>query len=66
MEGEASVERPVLPGTDCRMLVVMGVPTGIGLQERYLTERLNANAQFRDRIRTRLTVGRCGRPRTGR
>jgi hypothetical protein len=52
-----------LPGTDCRMLIVMGVPTGIGLQERYLTERLNANAQFRDRIRTRLTqaVGRCTR-----
>lgn len=52
-----------LPGTDCRMLVVIGVPTGIGLQERYLTERLNANAQFQDRIRTRLTqaVGRCTR-----
>ncbi len=52
-----------LPGTDCRMLVVIGVPTGIGLQERYLTERLNANAQFQDRIRTRLTqaLGRCTR-----
>jgi len=52
-----------LPGTDCRMLVVIGVPTGIGLQERYLTERLNATAQFQDRIRTRLTqaVGRCTR-----
>jgi hypothetical protein len=52
-----------LPGTDCRMLVVIGVPTGIGMQERYLTERLNANSQFQDRIRTRLTqaVGRCTR-----
>lgn len=52
-----------LPGTDCRMLVVSGVPTGIGLQERYLTERLNANTQLQDRIRTRLTqaVGRCTR-----
>lgn len=52
-----------LPGTDCRMLVVISVPTGIGLQERYLTERLNALTQFQDRIRTRLTqaVGRCTR-----
>ncbi len=52
-----------LPGADCRMLVVIGVPTGVGLQERYLTERLNAHSQFQDRIRTRLTqaLGRCTR-----
>lgn len=52
-----------LPGTDCRMLVIVGVPTGIGLQERYMTERLNASAQLQDRIRTRLTqaLGRCTR-----
>src|SRR5438094_1166318 len=45
------------------MLAVVGLPTGINLQERYLIERLGAKSQFQDRIRTRTTqaMGRCTR-----
>jgi Helicase C-terminal domain len=52
-----------LPGTDCRMLVVYGRPTGATLLERYFLERLGATSVLRDRIRTRVTqaVGRCTR-----
>ncbi len=52
-----------LPGADCRMLAVVGLPTGMSLQERYLIERLGAKSQFQDRIRTRTTqaMGRCTR-----
>jgi hypothetical protein len=52
-----------LPGTDCRMLVVYGRPTGATLLERYYMDRLGATSVLRDRIRTRVTqaVGRCTR-----
>jgi Rad3-related DNA helicase len=52
-----------LPGTDCRMLVVSGRPSGATLLERYFMERLGATSVLRDRIRTRVTqaVGRCTR-----
>lgn len=52
-----------LPGDDCRMLAVVGLPGGMSLQERYLIERVGAKAQFQDRIRTRVTqaMGRCTR-----
>lgn len=52
-----------LPGEDCRMLTLAGLPSGAGLQEQYLMERLGAVSQFRDRIRTRVTqaMGRCTR-----
>jgi hypothetical protein len=51
------------PGEACRNLVVFGLPSGSSLQEAYLVYRLNATAQLRDRIRTRVTqaVGRCTR-----
>ena len=51
------------PGSDCRNLVVFGIPTGSSLQEAYLVHRLNATSQLRDRIRTRVTqaVSRCTR-----
>lgn len=52
-----------LPDDACRLLVVHGLPVGITLQERFLSERLGATALLRDRIRTRLTqaMGRCTR-----
>lgn len=52
-----------LPDDACRVLVVHGLPAGITLQERFLSERLGATALLRDRIRTRLSqaMGRCTR-----
>lgn len=52
-----------LPGDACRMLVIVDLPTGVSLQERYLISRVGAVAQLRDRIRTRVTqaIGRCTR-----
>jgi hypothetical protein len=51
------------PGDDCRNMLVYSLPTGANLQEAYMVHRLNAVAQLRDRIRTRITqaVGRCTR-----
>jgi len=55
-----------LPGDDCRMLILVGLPAGAGLQERFLMERLGAASLLRDRIRTRVTqaMGRCTRDET--
>ena len=52
-----------LPGNDCRVMVLWGLPTGVGLQEKYLLKRLGAVSLLRDRIRTRITqaMGRCTR-----
>ena len=52
-----------LPGEDCRLLSLVNLPTGAGLQERFMMERLGAVSQLRDRIRTRVTqaMGRCTR-----
>ncbi len=52
-----------LPGSDCRMLVIAGRPTGATLLERYYLDRLGATSVLRDRLRTRITqaMGRCTR-----
>jgi hypothetical protein len=52
-----------LPGDDCRFIVLEGMPTGSGLQEKYLINRLGVSSQLRNRIRTRVTqaMGRCTR-----
>jgi hypothetical protein len=52
-----------LPGSDCRMLVIVGRPTGATLLERYFIDRLGATSVLRDRLRTRITqaMGRCTR-----
>jgi hypothetical protein len=52
-----------LPGTDCRMLVIVGRPTGATLLERYFMDKLGATSVLRDRLRTRITqaMGRCTR-----
>lgn len=55
-----------LPGDDCRLLIMAGVPVGTNLQERFLFHRLGVNAPYRDRLRTRFTqgAGRCCRNST--
>lgn len=52
-----------LPGEDCRLLALIGLPKGAGLQERFLMDKLGAGTLLRDRIRTRVTqaMGRCTR-----
>lgn len=52
-----------LPGDACRLLVIAGLPRGINLQERFLSERLAAGSVLRDRVLTRFAqgVGRCTR-----
>jgi hypothetical protein len=51
------------PGDECRNAVVYGLPLGAGLQETFLTQRLNAFSIIQDRVRTRVTqaMGRCTR-----
>jgi len=55
-----------LPGDDCRLLIMAGLPVGTNLQERFLFHRLGVNAPYRDRLRTRFTqgAGRCCRNST--
>ena len=55
-----------LPGELCRVAVVEGLPRSLGLQERFLYEKLQAQAELRDRIRTRVVqaFGRCTRDET--
>lgn len=55
-----------LPGPLCRVVVVEGLPRSLGLQERFLYEKLQAQAELRDRIRTRVVqaFGRCTRDET--
>lgn len=52
-----------LPGDTCRRLALAGMPGYGDLHETFLTRRLGAYAQFRDRLRTRITqgLGRCTR-----
>lgn len=55
-----------LPGDLCRVAVVEGLPRSLSLQERFLHEKLQAQAELRDRIRTRVVqaFGRCTRDET--
>lgn len=52
-----------LPGTACRVVVLGGKPDAVGLQERFLSERAEANAALAERLRTRIVqgAGRCTR-----
>lgn len=52
-----------LPGDACRLLILVDLPRGINLQERFLSERLAAGSVLRDRVLTRFAqgVGRCTR-----
>ncbi|MFF5265023.1 DEAD/DEAH box helicase [Actinomadura viridis] len=46
-----------LPGEACRMIVLVGSPSGAHLQERFLHDSAGAVVALRERIRTRLTQG---------
>lgn len=52
-----------LPGNACRIVVLGGKPDAVGLQERFLSERAEANAALAERMRTRIVqgAGRCTR-----
>lgn len=52
-----------LPGNACRVVVLDGKPDAVGLQEKFLSERADANAALAERIRTRIVqgAGRCTR-----
>lgn len=52
-----------LPGDVCRLEIIDGLPRAMSLQETFMLDRLNATAELRDRIRTRVTqaLGRCTR-----
>lgn len=52
-----------LPGDACRIVVLGGKPDAVGLQERFLSERAEANAALAERLRTRIVqgAGRCTR-----
>ena len=46
-----------LPDNACRLIVMVGRPTGAHLQERFLYESLGAQVVLNERIRTRITQG---------
>lgn len=52
-----------LPDQACRLIVMSGLPRGAHLQERFLSDRLEAGRVIDERVRTRLTqgAGRCTR-----
>lgn len=55
-----------LPGEQCEVILISGLPTGTHLQERFLYEAVGAKSVLRERIRTRLMqgMGRATRSRT--
>lgn len=52
-----------LPGDACRIVVLAGKPDALSLQEKFLSERADANAAIAERLRTRIVqgAGRCTR-----
>jgi hypothetical protein len=52
-----------LPGEACRVVVLRGMPDAVSLQEKFLSERAQANAALSERRRTRIVqgAGRCTR-----
>lgn len=52
-----------LPGDQCRLLFIEGLPKATNLQERFLMSRMGANTLFNERIQTRVlqAIGRCTR-----
>ena len=53
-----------LPDDVCRIVVLDGKPEAVGLQERFLSERAEANSALLERIRTRIVQG-AGRSTRG-
>ena len=54
------------PNSDCRLLVVDGMPKAVNLQERFLISRMGASVLLNDRLMTRIVqaFGRCTRSAT--
>lgn len=46
-----------LPGDDCRLLILDGLPIAVNALERFLHQRLSATGLLGERMRTRLTQG---------
>lgn len=57
-----------LPGQQCQLVVLEGLPTGTHLQERFLAETVGAGELLRERIRARILqgMGRATRSRADR
>ncbi|PPB08842.1 DEAD/DEAH box helicase [Brevibacillus laterosporus] len=55
-----------LTGDECRLEIMMGLPTAANLQERFLETRMVASILLQDRVRTRIVqaIGRCTRSAT--
>lgn len=53
-----------LPGDTCRIVVLDGKPDAVSLQEKFLSERAEANAALAERVRTRIVQG-AGRATRG-
>ncbi|MCC3332967.1 DEAD/DEAH box helicase [Nocardia abscessus] len=53
-----------LPGKACRVVVLGGKPDAVGLQEKFLSERAEANVALAERLRTRIVQG-AGRATRG-
>jgi hypothetical protein len=55
-----------LAGDECRLEIMMGLPTAANLQERFLETRMVASILLQDRVRTRIVqaIGRCTRSAT--
>lgn len=53
-----------LPNHACRIVVLDGKPDAVGLQEKFLSERAEANTALSERIRTRIVQG-AGRSTRG-
>jgi hypothetical protein len=57
-----------LPGAACSVIILEGLPSGVHLQERFLSDTVGATELLRERIRCRITqgMGRATRSRTDR
>jgi len=57
-----------LPGAQCELILISGLPVGTHLQERFVVETVEARSALRERVRTRLMqgMGRATRSRTDR
>lgn len=51
------------PGSECRLLIVQGLPRAANPQERFLMSRMAAGVLLRERVQTRFlqAIGRCTR-----
>lgn len=55
-----------LVGDECRLLILANLSKGLNLQDKFMLERMLANTNYLDRLKTKMTqmVGRCTRSET--